>query len=271
MRILVKIGGAQLEETGPRSQLCQAIAAARKQGHEVIVVHGGGNQIRQLGKELGIEERYHDGLRVTDARTAEAVLMVLAGSVNRTLVAALQSAGVPSVGICGADGGTFAARALEKPGVDLGYVGQVDIVRPQLVRTLLEGDFVPVIATVAPGVHGYAAQPFFNINADHAAAPLCKAFECDAMIFLTDVDGVRGKDGTVQHGLTPDDCEELVKTGVASGGMIPKLDAALLALRENPNALVKIAPAGQRDAVLAALRDDVGTTFCHSACAAHGS
>ena len=97
MRILVKVGGAQLEETGPRAQLCLAIAAARKAGHEVVVVHGGGNQIRQLGKDLGIEERYHDGLRVTDARTADVVLMVLGGQVNRTLVAALQRAGVPSV------------------------------------------------------------------------------------------------------------------------------------------------------------------------------
>ncbi len=267
MRILVKIGGAQLEETGPRSQLCQAIAAARKKGHEVVVVHGGGNQIRQLGKDLNIEERYHEGLRVTDARTAEVVLMVLGGQVNRTLVAALQRAGVQSVGICGADGGSFSVRPLVKPGVDLGFVGQVDIVRPQLVHTLLQGDFVPVIATVAPGVHGDASQPFFNINADHAAAPLCKAFSCDAMIFLTDVDGVRGKDGTVLHDLTPQDCDELVKTGVATGGMIPKLDAALLALRENPDALVKIAPAGQPDALLAALREDVGTTFHMNACA----
>ena len=248
MRILVKIGGAQLEETGPRAQLCQAIAAARKAGHEVIVVHGGGNQIRQLGKDLGIEERYHEGLRITD-------------------VAALQRAGVPSVGISGADGGSFAVRPLVKPGVDLGFVGKIDIVRPQLVLTLLQGDFVPVIATVAPGVHGDASQPFFNINADHAAAPLCKAFACEAMIFLTDVDGVRGKDGTMMHDLTPTDCDALIKSGIATGGMIPKLEAALLALKENPNAMVKIAPAGQSDAVLAALRSDVGTTFHQNACA----
>lgn len=268
MRILVKIGGAQLEETGPRSQLCKAVASARKAGHEVVVVHGGGNQIRQLGKELAIEERYHEGLRVTDSRTAEVVLMVLGGQVNRTLVASLSRCGVPSVGLTGADGGTFSARKLTKPGVDLGYVGQIDIVRPQLVATLLAADFVPVIATVAPGVHGDQSQPFFNINADHAAAPLCKAFGCDAMIFLTDVDGVRGKDGTVQRALTPTDCAALVADGVATGGMIPKLDAALLALKENPEALVKIAPADRPDAVLAALREDVGTTFCTSACAA---
>ncbi len=261
MRILVKIGGAQLEETGPRAQLCKAIAAARRHGHEIVVVHGGGNQIRQLGQELGLEERYHDGLRITDARTADAVLMVLAGQVNRTLTAALQRAQVPSVGLCGADGGTFVARRLHRPGVDLGYVGAIDLVRPQLVQTLLAADYTPVIATVAPGLHGDASSPFFNINADHAAAPLCKAFGCDALLFLTDVPGVRGKNGELLRTLTPVDCQRLSADGTATGGMLPKLDAALLAVKENPRALIKIAPAGEPDAVLAALQPDVGTTF----------
>ncbi|MGE3174031.1 MAG: acetylglutamate kinase [Planctomycetota bacterium] len=261
MRILVKIGGAWLEETGPRAQLCQGIAAARRAGHEVVVVHGGGNQIRQLGRDLGVPERYHDGLRVTDARTAEVVLMVLAGQVNRTLTAALQRAGVPAAGICGADGGSFSARRMHSDDVDLGYVGAVDEVRPQLVRTLLDAEFVPVVATVAPGVHGDASEPFYNINADHAAAPLCKAFDCAALLFLTDVDGVRGDDGAVLPRLDPAACKRLIASGTASGGMLPKLDAALRALRENPTALVKIAPAGAADAVLNALRPDVGTAF----------
>ncbi len=271
MRILVKIGGAQLEETGPRAQLCAAIANARRHGHEIVVVHGGGNQIRQLGKELGIEERYHDGLRVTDARTAEAVLMVLAGQVNRRLVASLQQKGVAAVGLSGADGGVFAARKHQPGGHDLGFVGSIDIVRPRLVETLLRDDFVPVLATVAPGVHGDASQPFFNINADHAAAPLCKAFGCAAILFLTDVDGVRGKDGAVLRELSEQDCARLVADGTATGGMIPKIESALLAVRQNPTALVKIAPAGQPDAVLAALSDTVGTRFgCAKMEACHG-
>jgi acetylglutamate kinase len=261
VRILVKIGGAQLEETGPRSQLCQSVAAARQHGHEVVLVHGGGNQIRQLGQELGLPERYHEGLRVTDARTADAVLMVLAGQVNRTLVAALQRAGAPAVGICGADGGSFTARRLVRAGIDLGYVGAIDAVRPQLVRLLLAEDYVPVVATVAPGPHGDASEPFYNINADHAAAPLCKAFDCEALLFLTDVPGVRGQHGDVLRRLSAEQCRQLVATGVATGGMLPKLEAALLARRENPRALVKIAPAGSPSAVLDALRADVGTSF----------
>jgi len=262
MRILVKIGGAQLEETAPRAQLCQAVAAARQAGHEVVIVHGGGNQIRQLGGELGLQDRYHDGLRITDARTAEVVLMVLGGQVNRTLVAALQRADVPAVGLSGADGGTFSARPLVRPGVELGFVGSVDVVRPQLVAALLAQGYVPVLATVAPGAHGGDAEPFYNLNADHAAGPLCRAFGCAALLFLTDVPGVLDAGRQRLAELTPSRCQQLVRAGTVSGGMLPKLEAALLALQENPAALVKIAPAAAPDAVLAALREDTGTRFC---------
>lgn len=261
MRILVKIGGAQLEEAAPRLELCKALARARAEGHELVVVHGGGNQIRQLVRALQIPEQYHEGLRVTDSKTAEVVLMTLAGSVNKTLVRTLQGCGVAAVGLSGADDGLFTARKLEKPGVDLGYVGAVDDVRADLVALLLGSGRVPVIATVAPGAGHVGGEPFFNLNADHAAGPLCRAFGCDAVLFLTDVPGVLDGDGVRIASLTPADCERLVASGVAKGGMIPKLDAALMALRDNPRALVKIAPANAPDAVLAALRGNVGTQF----------
>ncbi|MFY9341243.1 MAG: acetylglutamate kinase [Planctomycetota bacterium] len=268
MRILLKIGGAQLENTAPRQALAQAIARARTEGHELVVVHGGGNQIRTLGKALGIAEQYHDGLRVTDARTAEVVLMVLAGLVNKTLVRSLQRCRVPAVGLCGADGGTFTAQKLSKPGADLGFVGAIDLVDPHLVQTLLSTGQVPVIATVAPGTTGADDEPFFNLNADHAAGPLCRALHCDALLFLTDVPGVLDAQGQRLPRLTPTDCERLVATGVAKGGMLPKLDAALAALRDNPRALIKIAPANAPDAVLAALRANSGTAFTTTTTAA---
>ena len=261
MRILVKIGGAQLEEAGPRAALCTALATAKAEGHELVVVHGGGNQIRQLTRALQLPESYHDGLRITDARTAEVVLMVLGGLVNRTLVHSLQQASVPAVGLCGADGGTFTAKKLEHAHVDLGFVGAVDHVRPQLVHTLLASGHVPVIATTAPGTHTRDGEPFFNLNADHAAGPLCRAFGCDTLLFLTDVPAVLDAQKQRLATLTPADCERLRATGVATGGMLPKLDAALMALRDNPRALIKIAPAGAPDAVLHALRASVGTTF----------
>lgn len=267
MRILVKIGGAQLEEPQQRAQLCKALAKAKAEGHELVVVHGGGNQIRQLTRALQLPESYVDGLRVTDGKTAEVVLMVLGGSVNRTLVHALQQAGVPAVGLSGADGGTFTARKLEHPKGDLGFVGVVDHVNPQLVRSLLHSGYVPVIATTAPGGEPASAsgsEPFFNLNADHAAGPLCRAFGCDALLFLTDVPAVLDAQKQRLPVLTPADCQQLVQNGVASGGMLPKLDAALMALRDNPRALIKIAPGSAHDAVLSALRSSVGTTFTTS-------
>lgn len=265
MRILVKIGGAQLEQPGPRQQLCAAIRGAKQQGHEVIVVHGGGNQIRTVGKALGQKHRYHEGLRITDRETADTVLMVLGGLVNRNLVQSLSQSDVAAVGITGADGGTFSAKPLLRPGVDLGYVGSVDRVDGKLVESLLKGGFVPVIATVAPGNHQDnepdSDQPFFNINADHAAGPLCDAFDCDALLFLTDVDGVLDAQGRLMPLLTDHDCARLISTGIASGGMQPKIESAQRAAHENPHAIVKIAPARGDDCVLAALRDGSGSRF----------
>lgn len=261
MRLLVKIGGAPLEQPEPRMAFCRAVAAARAAGHELVVVHGGGNQIRTLCRALQLPEHYHDGLRITDAPTAEVVLMVLGGLVNRTLVHSLQRCGVPAVGLSGADGGLFTARRLERPDCDLGFVGEIDTTAPQLAFDLLARGHTPVLATVAPGRDSTDGAPFFNLNADHAAGPLCRALRCDALLFLTDVDGVLGADGRRIASLSAADCEHLVATGVARGGMLPKLDAALRAQRENPAALVKIAPAAAPDAVLAALRDDCGTRF----------
>jgi acetylglutamate kinase len=147
---------------------------------------------------------------------------------------------------------------------DLGFVGAVDCVQPQLVQTLLASGYVPVLATTAPGRAAPAGEPFFNLNADHAAGPLCRAFGCDALLFLTDVPGVLDAQQQRIAVLTPADCEGLIAAGTAKGGMLPKLDAALLALRDNPRALIKIAPANAPDAVLASLRSSIGTTFTTS-------
>ena len=268
MRILIKIGGAQLEQADSRHQLCSAIAKARGEGHEVVVVHGGGNQIREMSQALGLTDRYHDGLRITDAATAKVVLMVLAGQVNRTLTAALQRCGLTAVGLTGADGGSFTARQLERDGVELGYVGTIDSVQPQLGNDLLSRGYVPVFATVAPtaaeATNPADDEPFYNLNADHAASPLCHALRCDALLFLTDVPGVLGRDGEVCPELTAPDCEQLLTEGIATGGMLPKLEAALHAVAENPNTLIKIAPATGPDAVLQALDATTGTSFVAS-------
>jgi acetylglutamate kinase len=263
MRLCVKIGGAQLEQEAARSRLATAVANARAAGHELVLVHGGGNQIRALSARLGIPDRYHEGLRITDEPTAEVVLMVLGGAVNKTLVRSLGEAGVPAVGICGADGGTFSVRRHAPGGQDLGFVGAVRRVDRRLVDSLLAAAFVPVLATIAPLD---TAEPgdrsaLYNVNADHAAAPLARAFGCGAMLFLTDVPGVLDANGQLLPSLGVKSCEELRRAGVIRGGMIPKIDAALGALRDLPSGLVKIAPADSEDAVLRALDDTVGTRF----------
>ncbi len=266
-RLCVKIGGAQLEQPEARATLCAALRRAVDAGHEPIVVHGGGNQIRVLTKALGIEDRYHDGLRITDAATAAVALKVLAGEVNKALCASLLDAGLRAVGLCGVDGGLFGARRHAPDGADLGYVGTVASVDRSLTDTLCAAGFVPVLATLAPLATGEDGprDHLYNINADHAAGPLAAALGCEAMLFLTDVPAVLDADRQPLRRLTPADCAALRQSGVLYGGMIPKVDSALGALHDlaatNPDALVKIAPAAGQDAVLAALDDTVGTRF----------
>jgi len=263
MRILVKIGGAQLSDPRSRSELARAVSQAQADGHQLILVHGGGDQIRELTSQLGLEDRYHEGLRVTDAATAEAVLMVLGGQVNRQLVAELGAQGVPAVGITGADGGSFTAAPLQRDGVELGYVGTVHRVQSALVESLLAGGLVPVIATVAPLDPDLPGSPehFYNINADHCAGPLAAALGADTLLFLTNVPGVLDQGQQRIPDLSPRDCAALRTSGVIQGGMIPKVEAALAAVVAHPEGTIKIAPADGDQAILAALQSDTGTNF----------
>ena len=261
-RILVKIGGAQLEADDARRELAESVAAARRDGLELVLVHGGGPQIRALSRRMGVQERYHDGLRVTDAETAELALMTLGGTVGRKLVAALEAAGATAVSLTGADGSTFSARPHRPGGHDLGFVGVPSVVRPALIEALLKWGAVPVVATVAPldPTEAGDRSRFYNVNADHAVGPIARALGCEVILFLTDVEGVRDASGTKLAELTPAAAALLRASGVIHGGMIPKVDAGLDALAGHPDAVVKVAPAGP-DALRRALADSVGTRF----------
>lgn len=264
MKLLVKVGGAPIEDASGRVALARSVLAARRGGHSVILVHGGGNQIRALTKRLGIEDRYVDGLRVTDAETADVALMTLGGLVNRQVVAALQAGGVAAVGLTGADGNTFTVRRYARNGQDLGYVGEVKHTNRRVVELLAENGIVPVLATVAPLAEDESAPAdrFYNVNADQAAGPLAAAFHADVMLFLSDVPGVLGADQQRLPNLDRRQCAELQRSGVITGGMIPKVEAALhAATTARPGTLVKIAKADGDNAILAALAHDVGTTF----------
>jgi acetylglutamate kinase len=249
-----------VEEASGRVTLAASIIAAHRAGHQIVLLHGGGNQMRSLQKALGIADRYHDGLRITDAATAEVALMVLGGSVNRTLVAALQAAGLRAVGLTGADGNTFSARRKLIAGVDLGYVGESGRCDPALVELLLDHDHVPVIGTVAPLAQN-AEGPrdrFYNINADEAAGPLAVGLRCDATLFLTDVTGVLGRDGQRIARISPSGIEQLIQDGTIKGGMLPKVRAALLAAKAGCR-LVKILPGAGPDPILGGLSPSCGT------------
>jgi acetylglutamate kinase len=188
---------------------------------------------------------------------------VLAGEVNKTLVQSLNDGGVPAVGLCGADGGLFQARRHAPDGHDLGYVGTVQQVDRRLTDTLVAAGFVPTIATIAPLA---ATEPgprdhLYNVNADHGAGPLAAALGCHAMLFLTDVPAVLDADRQPLRELTPAICAHLREDGTLHGGMIPKVEAALGALADLPDGLVKIAPAAGPTAILDALSGEVGTRF----------
>ena len=263
MRILLKIGGAQLEQPAARAQLATSVRAAQLAGHHLVVVHGGGDQMRSWSHKLGLEDRYHEGLRITDADTAEVALAVLGGLVNRQLVQALETASVRAVGLTGADGSSFLAGVHAPGGHDLGFVGEVQQIHTALLEQLLELHFVPVCATVAPlatGADGDHSR-FYNINADMAAGPLAGALEADALLFLSDVPAVRDAADQPIDRLSPSDSARLRDAGVLAGGMLPKVTAALGALDAAPGLTVKIASASGDNAVLEALDAAAGTTF----------
>lgn len=261
MRVVVKVGGAQLEVSTARNQLAVAVRDALQAGHQIVLVHGGGDQMRSWSRRLGIEDHYHDGLRVTDAATAEVALAVLGGLVNRQLVAALEASSIRAVGLTGADGSSFLATPHAPDGAELGFVGRVSEVNRQLLDTLLEAGFVPVLGTVAPlspNSDGDRSH-FYNINADMAVGPLARALEADAVLFLTDVPGVRDGNGEHIDVLTPDISADLHANGALEGGMLPKVQAALATAQGSPELDVVIASAAGDDAVMAALEPTAGT------------
>jgi acetylglutamate kinase len=198
-------------------------------GINPVLVHGGGPEITKTLERVGKESRFVNGLRVTDAETMEVVEMVLAGHANKTLVSCIAAAGGSAVGISGKDGRIFQARKLMN-GEDLGQVGEVDAVDTSLIDLLSNAGYIPVVASIGIGPRGES----YNLNADHAAGALAGALGASKFILLTDVPGVyRGddEDRTLLSTLRMAEAEQLFATGVISQGMIPKVEAALAALR----------------------------------------
>jgi len=242
MKYVVKLGGAGLETPSLLEGCTRAITELVRDGNQVAVVHGGGVQLTRMLKALGKQSEFVAGLRVTDAETRDVALMVLAGKVNKGLVAALGALGLPAVGLTGGDGLMFRARKkrtlldVDKP--DLGFVGEIAASDPRWIEAIWQLNGVPVISSMALGFDG----EYYNINADEMAAACAVACHADALVFLTDVPGVKGANGEILRWLSIDQIAEMAKSAVISGGMLPKLSACREALL-NGVKRVRILPA----------------------------
>lgn len=253
MRLLIKIGGTLLDSPAMRDSLARQIAMLRTDGHCIVVVHGGGKQMTRFLEERGIESRFVNGLRVTTPETIDAVLKVLAGSVNQELVAALIRAGISAVGLSGLDGGTVLAEQMDP---ELGAVGRVTGAKPELFEALVRNGFLPVVACLA----GDSQGRFYNVNGDQMAVACAAAFRADRLIFLTDVAGVLDSAGQRIDRLPAASARRLIETGVAKGGMQAKLNSALAAVDQGI-AGVHIAP-GMEDSILPKLLDGAALGTC---------
>jgi acetylglutamate kinase len=237
--VLVKLGGTLLDSADSRQSLAAQIARALERGVPIVVVHGGGRQMTRYLAERGIESRFVNGLRVTTPEAVDAVLKVFAGSVNHELVAALNGAGALAVGLSGIDALLAEAEPMDPA---LGAVGRVTRSNPALVHLLSAHGYVPVIACVA----GDRLGQVYNVNADQMAVACATALGAGQIVFLTDVAGVMDASGGVRPVLTAAESEALIATGVATGGMLAKLNAAIAALRSGVEQ-VRIAPGAAED------------------------
>jgi acetylglutamate kinase len=262
MKVLIKLGGTLLDAPESRHRLAGEIAAALNQGIQAVVVHGGGKQMTRYLSSLGIESRFVNGLRVTTPEVLDAVVKVLAGSVNQELVAALVACGAPAVGLSGMDALLTEARQMSD---ELGWVGQPVRSDARLLNSLVELAYLPVVACLAGDRQGQ----FFNVNADQMAVSIAGAFGADKLLFLTDVEGVRGQDNAVYSTLNTNQCRQLIDAGIAVGGMRAKLESAIEALQKGI-AEVVIAP-GATPAIVGKLLagDALGTRLAASAEAMH--
>jgi acetylglutamate kinase len=224
-RIVIKLGGSFLIDDRLRSAMLAQIAEIDRRGYKLVLVHGGGKQIADLLNRLSVESRFHDGLRITDTDARDAVQMMLAGKVGKDLAAELGGLGVKAVSLAGGDGDCFLATKMPaEDGTDLGFVGRIVETNPRLIDALTTAGFIPIIACLGLGIDDRA---YYNINGDQMAAAVAAGLQAEELIFVTDVGGVNDGNGRQMSELNRSGIEELLATGIATGGMRPKLRACL--------------------------------------------
>ena len=241
--IVVKYGGNALTDPALESSFARDIVLLKTVGMHPVVVHGGGPQVDNLLKELGRQSDRIDGMRVTDKSTMDIVEMVLGGSVNKSIVSLINKHGGRAIGLTGKDANLILAKKLmmEKIGadgiavpVDLGFVGDVVSVNKDVINMLIASDFIPVIAPLGVDEEGNT----YNINADLVAGKVAEFLQAEKLMLLTNIKGVLGRDGEVVTGLTPKTVDSLIEDGTISGGMIPKIQCALDAVRSGVKSAV---------------------------------
>ena len=242
--VAVKYGGHAMGDPALGQAFARDIALLKQSGINPIVVHGGGPQIAAMLNRIGLESKFEGGLRVTDAKTVEIVEMVLAGSINKEIVALINAEGEWAIGLCGKDGNMVFAEKARKtvvdPGsniervLDLGFVGEVVEVDRTLLDLLAKSEMIPVIAPVAPGRDGHT----YNINADTFAGAIAGALTAKRLLFLTDVPGVLDAKGELIKELSVADSRKLIADGTISGGMIPKVETCIEAIEKGVEGVV---------------------------------
>ncbi|MCG6856852.1 MAG: acetylglutamate kinase [Salaquimonas sp.] len=242
--VVVKYGGHAMGDPALGQAFARDVALLKQSGINPIVVHGGGPQIAAMLTKIGLESKFEGGLRVTDEKTVEIVEMVLAGSINKQIVALINAEGEWAIGLCGKDGNmVFAEKAhktmidpesnIEKV-LDLGFVGEVVEVDRTLIDLLAKSEMIPVIAPVAPGRDGHT----YNINADTFAGAIAGALSATRLLFLTDVPGVLDAKGELIKELSVDKAKALIADGTIAGGMIPKVETCIEAIDKGVEGVV---------------------------------
>ncbi len=254
--IVVKYGGSAMQDEELKHHVIEDVALLKLVGFKPIVVHGGGKEISRWVRKAGIEPRFRDGLRITDSETLEIAEMVL-GKVNSELVMMAQRLGVSAVGISGVDGDLLRVGKYMPDGEDIGFVGKIEEVDTAILERIIRDDFIPVIYPTGFDESGQS----YNINGDHAAAAIAQAMRADKLVYLTDTPGVLtdvGDPDSIISELYGEEAKELIRTGVISGGMIPKVENCIDSV-ENGVGRVHILDGRRPHSVLLEIFTDKGT------------
>lgn len=261
--IVIKYGGNAMVDATLKSDFARDIVLLKLVGINPVVVHGGGPQIGQLLEKIGKESKFIDGMRVTDSETMDVVEMVLGGLVNKEIVNLITRHGGRAVGLTGKDGDLIHARKMtftrnlpeiDAPEIiDIGHVGEVASIDPDIVHMLISGDFIPVIAPIGVGDDGHS----YNINADLVAGRMAEVLEAEKLILLTNTQGLLDKQGSLLTGLNASEVDQLISDGTIHGGMLPKIRCALSAVNSGVDT-VHIIDGRVEHAVLVELFTDEG-------------